>query len=169
MGSFLAREHSRLDASDSHAWRTFFIAIGALAAALGLALFSSAATETAAAVAGRCFGAGRSPAWPAGVAFTIVPVLARRTPLRWRCRHVHRLRRFTREGVVVRRRHPGAGPGRGQHRQQSLVHDPGLAAGQHPHLPAWFLQAMLSGVEVRVELPVEHISAGQPVVALWSS
>jgi uncharacterized protein (DUF58 family) len=161
MGSFLAREHSRLDAADSHGWRAFFIAIGALAAALGLALFSSAATET-----GRLWLAGVSALAALGVAgwvaFTIVPVLARRTPLRWMSVHIDY--RFTREGVVC---------------VAGILVLALAAVNTGNNLLFMILasllasilisgvvsQAMLSGVEVRVELP-EHIFAGQPVVAL---
>jgi len=67
---------------DRPSWRSFAIAMGALAAALFLALYSGAAAEE-----GHLFIAGVSAltalvlaGW---VALTIVPALARRTPLSW--------------------------------------------------------------------------------------
>src|SRR3981081_1290901 len=68
--------------SDRSALGAFFIALAALAVALVLALYSGAAAEL-----GQVFLAGLSAiaalvvaAW---VAVTLVPVLAKRTPLRW--------------------------------------------------------------------------------------
>ncbi len=67
---------------DRPGWRNFAIAMAALASALLLAIYSGAAAES-----GRIWLAGCTALSALGlagwVAFTIVPVLARRTPLRW--------------------------------------------------------------------------------------
>ncbi|HYL94542.1 MAG TPA: hypothetical protein VET69_01970, partial [Terriglobales bacterium] len=83
--------------SDRSAWRSFGLAIAALTVALLLALYSSAVAET-----GRIWLAVSSAflalvvaGW---VAVTIVPVLARRTQLRWLAVSIDY--RFTREGMV---------------------------------------------------------------------
>ena len=83
--------------SDHAGWRTFVIAIVRAGRGAVLALYSSAAAED-----------GRHLGWPAflrcalalagWVAFTMVPVLARRTPLRWLAYHIDY--RVTREGIV---------------------------------------------------------------------
>jgi len=82
---------------DRPGWRNFFIAIVALAVALALALYSTAATET-----GHLWIAGGSAlaalALSIWVGVTIVPALARRTPLRWLAFHIDY--KLTREGVV---------------------------------------------------------------------
>ena len=67
---------------DRPSWRSFFVALIALGAALFLALYSGAAAQEGhLTVAGMCALAALALAgW---VALTIVPVLARRTPLRW--------------------------------------------------------------------------------------
>jgi hypothetical protein len=82
---------------DRPSWRSFAIAMGALAAALFLALYSGAAAEE-----GHLFIAGVSAltalvlaGW---VALTIVPALARRTPLSWLSYQIDY--KVTREGVV---------------------------------------------------------------------
>ncbi len=155
------RQISRFGPADPQSWQTFFLAIGALGAALALALYSSATAET-----GRTQVAAVSAiaaliiaAW---VAVTLVPALARRTPLRWLSVRIDY--RFTREGVVC-----VAGI--------LVVALAALNTGNNllfmilASLLAGILisgavsQAMLSGIEVRLELP-EHIFAGQPVVAL---
>ncbi len=152
------RERRRVPRS---AWHTFAIAIGALGVALVLALYSSAAAET-----GRLLLAGLSAlaalvlaGW---VTFTIVPVLARRTTLRWFAYRTDF--RLTREGVVYL-----AGV--------FLVTLAALNTGNNllfmmlACLLAGILisgilsHVVLSGVELRLELP-EHIFAGRPVSAL---
>ncbi len=82
---------------DRPSWRNFAIAMGALAAALFLALYSGAAAEE-----GHIFIAGVSAltalvlaGW---VALTIVPALARRTPLSWLTYQIDY--KVTREGLV---------------------------------------------------------------------
>ncbi len=82
---------------DRPSWRSFAIAMGALAAALFLALYSGAAAEE-----GHLFIAGTSAlaalvlaGW---VALTIVPALARRTPLNWLSYQIEY--KVTREGVI---------------------------------------------------------------------
>ncbi|MBI1750219.1 MAG: DUF58 domain-containing protein [Acidobacteria bacterium] len=82
---------------DKPGWRNFFVAMAALAVALGLALYSSAAAET-----GHLWVAGGSALLALGlsiwVGVTIVPTLARRTPLRWLAYHIDY--KLTKEGVV---------------------------------------------------------------------
>jgi len=82
---------------DRPGWRSFAIAMVALAFAMLLALYSGAAAET-----GRKWLAGTAAlgalALAGWVAVTIVPALARRTPLRWLAYHVHY--KLTREGAI---------------------------------------------------------------------
>jgi uncharacterized protein (DUF58 family) len=82
---------------DKPGWRNFLVAMVALAMALALALYSTAATET-----GHLWIAGGSAlaalALSIWVGVTIVPALARRTPLRWLAFHIDY--KLTREGVV---------------------------------------------------------------------
>ena len=82
---------------DRPSWRSFFVAMLALAAALFLALYSGAAAD-----AGHLVVAGMSAlaalALSGWVALTIVPVLARRTPLRWLTYQIDY--KLTREGIV---------------------------------------------------------------------
>jgi len=82
---------------DKPGWRNFLVAMVALAVALALALYSTAAAET-----GHLWIAGGSAlaalALSVWVGVTIVPALARRTPLRWLAFHIDY--KLTREGVV---------------------------------------------------------------------
>jgi Protein of unknown function DUF58 len=82
---------------DQPSWRSFGIAMGALAAALFLALYSGAAAEE-----GHLLIAGMSAlsalALAGWVALTVVPALARRTPLSWLSYQIDY--KVTREGVV---------------------------------------------------------------------
>jgi uncharacterized protein (DUF58 family) len=82
---------------DRPSWRSFAIAMGALAMALFLALYSGAAAEE-----GHLLIAGMSAlsalALAGWVALTIVPALARRTPLGWLSYQIDY--KVTREGVV---------------------------------------------------------------------
>ena len=142
-------------------WKNFAIAMGALAAALVLALFSSAATE-----AGHLYLAGALALAALGVAgwvsLTIVPRLARRTSLRWL--NIRTDYRVTREGVVyligifvVALAAVNTG-----NNLLFLV----LACLLAGILISGVLsQMVLSGVELRLELP-DHIFAGRPVMAL---
>ena len=82
---------------DQPSWRSFGIAMFALAAALFLALYSGAAAEE-----GHLFIAGMSAlsalVMAAWVALTVVPALARRTPLSWLSYQIDY--KVTREGLV---------------------------------------------------------------------
>ena len=146
---------------DWPAWRSFAIAVIALGCALVLALYSSVAAED-----GRIWAAGTlalmALAVAGWVAFTVVPALARRTPLQWLAYRMDY--RLTREGVVY----------------LSGIFIVALAAVNTGNnllfitlacLLAGILisgiisHVVLSGVELRLDLP-EHIFAGQPVLAL---
>src|SRR5580704_14629865 len=81
----------------SPGWRNFLVAMAALQIAFGLAIYSGAAAQTGAqwtAVVAAVIALGLA-GW---VALTIVPALARRTPLRWLGYQVSY--RVTREGMV---------------------------------------------------------------------
>ena len=82
---------------DTPSWRSFGIAMGALAMALFLALYSGAAAEQ-----GHLIVAGISAlsalALAGWVALTVVPALARRTPLGWLSYQIDY--KLTREGIV---------------------------------------------------------------------
>jgi uncharacterized protein (DUF58 family) len=146
---------------DWGAWRTFGLSVLALTAALLLALYSSVAAED-----GRTWAAALSAttalAVSGWVAFTVIPVLARRTPLRWLAYRMDY--RVTREGIVYL-----AGI--------FVIALAALNTGNNllfitlACLLAGILisgvlsQTGLSGVELRLDLP-EHIFAGQPVMAL---
>ena len=82
---------------DRPSWRSFGIAMGALAMALFLALYSGAAAEE-----GHLLIAGMSAlsalALAGWVALTVVPALARRTPLSWLSYQIDY--KVTREGIV---------------------------------------------------------------------
>jgi uncharacterized protein (DUF58 family) len=146
---------------DWPAWRTFAIAVVSLGAALLLALYSSVAAEDGRTSAA-AFSALSALALSAWVAFTVVPVLARRTPLRWLAYRMDY--RVTREGIVYL-----AGI--------FVIALAALNTGNNllfmtlACLLAGILisgllsQIVLSGVELRLDLP-EHIFANQPVMAL---
>lgn len=146
---------------DWPAWRTFAISVVSLTAALLLALYSSVAAEDGR-VSAAAFSALSALALSAWVAFTVVPVLARRTPLRWLAYRMDY--RVTREGIVYL-----AGI--------FIIALAALNTGNNllfmtlACLLAGILisgilsQIVLSGVELRLELP-EHIFANQPVMAL---
>jgi uncharacterized protein (DUF58 family) len=82
---------------DRAGWRNFWIAMLALSAALGLALFSAAVAET-----GRIYVAATCAVLALGLAgwvgVAIVPALARRTSLGWLAYQVDY--RLTREGII---------------------------------------------------------------------
>ncbi len=145
---------------DKPGWRSFFVAMVALTVALGLALYSSAAAETGYlwVAAGSALAALGLSIW---VGVTIVPALARRTPLRWLAFHIDY--KLTREGVVY----------------VSGVFVIALAAlNTGNNLLFMILASMLAGIIVsgilsstvltgialKLELP-EHIFAEQPVLA----
>ena len=146
---------------DWSGWRSFAISVVALGMALLLALYSSVAAED-----GRTWAAGFSAlsalAVSGWVAFTVIPALARRTPLRWLAYRMDY--RVTRQGIVYL-----AGI--------FVIALAALNTGNNllfmtlACLLAGILvsgiisQVVLSGVELRLDLP-EHIFASQPVLAL---
>src|SRR5260370_2159209 len=108
-------------------WRNFAVGLGALGAALFLALYSGAAAEGGhLLVAGlSALGALALAGWGA---VTILPVLARRTPLRWLTYQIDY--RLTRDGFV----YPGGG---------FVVAVPALNTGHN--LPFRILPSLLAG------------------------
>jgi uncharacterized protein (DUF58 family) len=145
---------------DKSGWRNFAIAMGTLALALGLALYSVAMAESGSPffAAGAAVLALAMAAW---VAFAIVPRMARRTSLRWLLYQVDY--RLTREGVVY----------------LVAVFILVLAALNTGNnllfmilacLLAGILisgvlsRAVLTGLALRIELP-EHVFAEQPILA----
>jgi uncharacterized protein (DUF58 family) len=154
-----SREPGRVDRA---AWRTFFLALAELGGALLLALSSTAAAESGK-VTFAWATALASLAVAGWVMFTLVPALARRTPLRWLAYRIDY--RATREGIV----YLGG---------VFIVAMAALNTGNNllfmvlACLLAGILisgiisQLVLSGIEVRMVLP-EHIFAGRPVLA-WA-
>jgi len=146
---------------DRPGWRSFAIAMAALVFALLLALYSGAAAET-----GRLWLAGAAALAALGlagwVAVTIVPVLARRTPLRWFAYQIDY--KLTREGLVYL-----AGV--------FVVALAALNTGNNllfmvlASLLAGIIvsgvlsRIVLTGVELKLELP-EHVFAEQPLLAI---
>jgi uncharacterized protein (DUF58 family) len=98
VGVSRAAQWNRLrETLDSPSWRSFGIAMGALAMALFLALYSGAAAEQGhLAIAG--MSALSALALAGWVALTVVPALARRTPLGWLSYQIDY--KVTREGMV---------------------------------------------------------------------
>jgi uncharacterized protein (DUF58 family) len=155
------RNESRWHGLDRPSWRSFFVALVALGAALFLSLYSGAAADGGhifvAALSG--IGALALAGW---VALTIVPVLARRTPLWWLSYQIDY--KLTREGIV----YLGgvlvvalAALNTGNNLLFMILAC--LLAGM---LISGFLSRLvLSGVDVRLEMP-EHIFAGKPVMAI---
>jgi uncharacterized protein (DUF58 family) len=98
-GTWTLAERARgwWDSRDKPGWRNFAIAMLALGVAMLLALYAAAA-----AALGRQWLAGAASvaalALAGWVGFAIVPVLARRTPLRWLTYHIDF--KLTREGIV---------------------------------------------------------------------
>jgi uncharacterized protein (DUF58 family) len=146
---------------DRPAWRSFAIVMAALATALFLALYSGAAAEQ-----GHLFLAGLSALAALGlagwVALTIVPVLARRTPLQWLSYRIEY--KLTREGVicivgilVIALAALNTG--------NNLLYMILAALLASVLISGILSQLVLSGVGVRLELP-EHIFAGQPILAI---
>jgi uncharacterized protein (DUF58 family) len=148
-------------APDRSGWRSFGIAMVALALAFGLAVYSGAAAQvgalwTAAAAALAALGLA---GW---VAITIVPALARRTPLRWLALHIDY--KITREGVVylvgvfvVALAALNTG-----NNLLFLILGCQLAGIL---LSGIFSRITLTGVELRLELP-DHVFAGEPAAAV---
>jgi uncharacterized protein (DUF58 family) len=147
--------------ADRPAVRAFFLSIAALGVALLLALYSGAAAELGQVVLSiACaLGALLVAGW---VGITLVPVLAKRTPLRWIGYKMEY--RVTREGwiyiggvLIVAMAALNTG-----NNLLFLI----LASLIAVILMSGILSSItLSGVKMRLELP-EHIFAGQPVRAL---
>lgn len=147
--------------ADRSAVRAFFVSIAALTVALLLALYSGSASELGhmAVAIVSALGALLLAAW---VAITFVPVLAKRTPLRWIGYKMEY--RVSREGwiyilgiflVAIAALNTG-------NNLLFLI----LASLIAIILMSGILSSItLSGVEMRLELP-EHIFAGQPVRGL---
>jgi uncharacterized protein (DUF58 family) len=146
---------------DRPSWRSFGIAMGALAMALFLALYSGAAAEE-----GHILVAGMSAlsalALAGWVALTIVPALARRTPLSWLSYQIDY--KVTREGLayiagilVV----GGASVNTGNNLMFMVLAC--LLAGLL--ISGLLSRVVLGGVDVRLELP-EHIFAQRTILAV---
>ena len=155
------RNESRWHGLDRPSWRSFFVALVALGAALFLALYTGAAADSGhlfvAAVSG--LGALALAGW---VALTIVPVLARRTPLWWLSYQIDY--KLTREGMV----YLGgvlvvalAALNTGNNLLFMILAC--LLAGVL--ISGLLSRVVLSGVDVRLEMP-EHIFAGKPIMAI---
>ncbi len=147
--------------ADRPGWRSFGIAMGALAVALLIALYSAAAAET-----GHVWLAGASAlgalvlaGW---VAVAIVPVLARRTPLRWLAYQVDY--KLTREGLVYL---AGvfvillAALNTGNNLLFMILSS--MLAGIL--VSGVLSRIVLSGIGLKLELP-DHIFAEQPILAI---
>jgi uncharacterized protein (DUF58 family) len=156
-----APPNKRWHGVDRPSWRSFFVALVTLAAALFMALYSGATAE-----AGHVIIAGimalAALALTGWVALTIVPVLARRTPLRWLTYRIDY--KLTREGLVY----------------LGGIFVVALAALNTGNNLLFMVLAcllagvltsgiisrlVLSGVDVRLELP-EHIFAERAVMAI---
>jgi uncharacterized protein (DUF58 family) len=146
---------------DQPSWRSFGIAMGALGGALFLALYSGAAAEEGhLAIAG--ISALSALALAGWVGLTIVPALARRTPLGWLSYQIDY--KVTREGLVFL---VGIG----------LVTFAAMNTGNNllfmvlaVLLAALLISGLLSrvvlgGIDVRLELP-EHIFAQRATLAI---
>jgi uncharacterized protein (DUF58 family) len=156
-----APKNERWHGLDRPSWRSFFVALVALGAALFLALYSGAAAE-----AGHVVFAGILALGALGLAgwvgLTIVPVLARRTPLRWLTYHIDY--KVTREGLV----YLGgifvvalAALNTGNNLLFMVLAC--LLAGVL--ISGMLSRVVLSGIDVRLELP-EHIFAERVVMAI---
>jgi Protein of unknown function DUF58 len=146
---------------DRPSWRSFGIAMGALAMALFLALYSGAAAEE-----GHLVIAGMSAvsalALAGWVALTVVPALARRTPISWLNYQIDY--KVTPEGVayiigivVI----GGAAVNTGNNLMFMVLAC--LLAGLL--ISGLLSRVVLGGVDVRLELP-EHIFAQRTVLAI---
>jgi uncharacterized protein (DUF58 family) len=146
---------------DNPSWRSFGIAMGALAMALFLALYSGAAAEQ-----GHLLIAGMSAlsalALAGWVALTVVPALARRTPLGWLSYQIDY--KVTREGVV----YIGgilvvtlAALNTGNNLLFMVLAC--LLAGML--ISGLLSRLVLGGIEVRLELP-EHVFAQRTTLAI---
>ncbi len=146
---------------DFAGWRAFFAAIAALALALLLALYSRSAADQGE-VWPAALAALAALAIAAWVTFTLVPVLARRSPLAWLTIRMHY--RITREGwlymggvLVLALAALNTG------NNMLFIILASLLAGLL--LSGALSHIVLAGVALRLELP-EHIFARQPVRVL---
>lgn len=162
VGISRAAQWNRLrETLDRPSWRSFGIAMGALAMALFLALYSGAAAEE-----GHLLVAGMSAmsalALAGWVALTVVPALARRTPISWLSYQIDY--KVTPEGVayiigivVI----GGAAVNTGNNLMFMVLAC--LLAGLL--ISGLLSRVVLGGVDVRLELP-EHIFAQRTVMAI---
>jgi uncharacterized protein (DUF58 family) len=146
---------------DTPSWRSFGIAMGALAGALFLALYSGAAAEE-----GHLLIAGMSAlsalALAGWVALTIVPALARRTPLGWLTYQIDY--KVTREGVVyIAGIFVVALAALNTGNNLLFMVLAVLLAGML--ISGLLSRIVLGGIEVRLELP-EHIFAQRTILAI---
>src|SRR5215470_4314457 len=160
MASFTSTINALLAKSDRPAVRAFFLSMAALTVALVLALYSGAAAQL-----GNLFLASASALTALLVAgwvgVTLVPILAKRTPLRWIGYRIEY--RVTREGwiyilgiVLVALAAINTG-----NNLLFLI----LASLVASILMSGILSSItLAGVELKLHLP-DHIFAGQPVRA----
>jgi uncharacterized protein (DUF58 family) len=155
------RSSKRWHGIDRPSWRSFFIAMLALGAALFLALYSGAAVEEGHLVVA-ALSAITALALAGWVALTIVPVLARRTPLRWLSYRIDY--KLTREGGVYL---AGifivalAALNTGNNLLFMILAC--LLAGVL--ISGLLSRQVLTGIDVRLTLP-EHIFAEHPVMAI---
>jgi uncharacterized protein (DUF58 family) len=162
VGITRAAQWNRLrETLDRPSWRSFGIAMGALAMALFLALYSGAAAEE-----GHLLIAAMSAlsalALAGWVALTIVPALARRTPLSWLSYQIDY--KITREGLVYIAGIlvvGGAAVNTGNNLMFMVLAC--LLAGLL--ISGLLSRVVLGGVEVRLELP-EHIFAQRTILAV---
>jgi uncharacterized protein (DUF58 family) len=162
VGISRAAQWNRLrETLDRPSWRSFGIAMGALAMALFLALYSGAAAEE-----GHLLIAGMSAvsalALAGWVALTIVPALARRTPLGWLNYQIDY--KVTREGVVYILGIVvvgGAAVNTGNNLMFMVLAC--LLAGLL--ISGLLSRVVLGGVDVGLELP-EHIFAQRTILAI---
>jgi uncharacterized protein (DUF58 family) len=162
VGITRAAQWNRLrETLDRPSWRSFGIAMGALALALFLALYSGAAAEE-----GHLVIAGMSAltalALAGWVALTIVPALARRTPLSWLSYQIDY--KVTREGLVYIAGIfvvGGAAVNTGNNLMFMVLAC--LLAGLL--ISGLLSRVVLGGVDVRLELP-EHIFAQRTILAV---
>jgi hypothetical protein len=146
---------------DTPSWRSFGIAMGALAMALFLALYSGAAAEE-----GHLMVAGMSAvsalALAGWVGLTVVPALARRTPLGWLNYQIDY--KMTREGVIyVVGIFVVAIAALNTGNNLLFMVLACLLAGLL--ISGVLSRAVLGGVDVRLELP-EHIFAQRTILAI---
>ena len=162
VGVTRAAQWNRLrETLDRPSWRSFGIAMGALAMALFLALYSGAAAED-----GHLLIAGMSAlsalALAGWVALTIVPALARRTPLSWLSYQIDY--KVTREGLVYIAGIFVVGAA-AVHTGNNLLFMVLACLLAGLLISGLLSRVVLGGVDVRLELP-EHIFAQRTILAV---